>query len=382
MRRSNRTLGLAILLATWLLPPAAATLAQPAVDTPVSENMAPASGEMWRLPPVGPDASVPAYSDADLTPTPVPSPTSPQSKPDIPFAGLGMGTQTPSPLRYAATWFPSTSVEGQSAHWGMVGQDLSFMCPLVMAPPNFWLFTASVRHRLIDTQAVMPTTGQAYPDELWNASLGLTYARKLDNGWTAAGGVTVGSSSDQPFGTMHELNVGINAMLRVPHGERNAWMYFLMYAPFSEISFPIPGVAFQWNPSDQFRANIGLPFQITYRPNEQWTLEASYMLIHTIHAKATWRLSERLSVFGAYDWSNEVYSLADRVDNDERFYLYDQRVSLGLESPLLSFATLSATGGYAFDRYSFTGTRWDTTGTNRVDIGNGPFASLQFKIRY
>jgi len=51
----------------------------------------------------------------------------------------------------------------------------------------------------------------------------------------------------------------------------------------------IPGVAYFYAPSDNFHMNIGLPFSMMYRPIDRLTLEASYMPIHTIHAKAKYK---------------------------------------------------------------------------------------------
>ena len=81
------------------------------------------------------------------------------------------------------------------------------------------------------------------------------------------------------------MNVGINAMLRIPQGEHNAWLFTLTYSPTGELNFPVPGVAFSWNPSPQFHANIGLPLMVMWRPTDDWQFQASYMLIRTIHVK-------------------------------------------------------------------------------------------------
>ena len=195
--------------------------------------------------------------------------------------------------------------------------------------------TGGVRNRLIDTDAVLPDTGQPIPSELWDVNLGLRYARQLDDGWITGGGVSLGSASDHPFAGIREMYVGMNAMLRIPQGEHNAWLFSLMYSPTSELNFPVPGVAFSWNPSPEFHANIGLPLQVTWRPTEDWQFQASYMLISTVHLKAQYRITKHLSAFAAYDWSNEAYVLLDRPEDNDRFFMYDQRVSLGLSASLL-----------------------------------------------
>ncbi|MEI8375183.1 MAG: DUF6268 family outer membrane beta-barrel protein [Planctomycetota bacterium] len=384
---------LAILQSALLLSVPTASHAQEAVAIPAPGGIGPYFTEdVPRLPPVGQDSVappdlIPGTASRDLggdTRSPGPRPGGPP--PDSGMRAPGMGPPGGGgPFRYSAIWLPSTSVHGQDAKWGLVGQDLSVMCPVWMDGTNRVMFMGGVSNRLIQTDAVLPDTGQPYPSELWNTHVGLMFNRQLDNGWMAGGGVNLGSASDRPFGALRDMNIGMNAMLRVPQGEHNAWMFSLMYSPMSEIPFPIPGVAFNWNPSEQFHANIGIPFQVTYRPTDDWTFEVMYMPIHTIHAKATYRFSEQIRAFASYDWANEVYALADRVEDNERFFMYDQRAALGLEATLVRFATVDVTGGYAFDRYSYEGSQtsaFNATQINRVDIGTGPFTALQLKLRF
>jgi hypothetical protein len=296
--------------------------------------------------------------------------------------GFAGGLLPRDSFRYGAIWFPNVPVPGQPAQFQMLGQDLSFTHPLWADPMSVWSLSGGVRNRLIDTGAILPDTGQAFPTDLWDIHLGLRYARQLTNGWMAGGGVSLGSASDHPFAGIREMNVGVNAMLRMPQGEHNAWIFSLMYSPTGELNFPLPGVAFSWNPSPEFHANIGLPLQVTWRPTDQWQFEASYMLIHTIHAKATYRFAERLSVFAAYDWSNETYTLLDRPEANDRFFMYDQRLSLGLQALLARGWTASVAAGYVFDRRWFEGTSFNASGFNRVELGAGPFASMNLGVRF
>jgi hypothetical protein len=176
--------------------------------------------------------------------------------------------------------------------------------------------------------------------------------------------------------------VGMNAFLRIPSGEYNAWMLSLMYAPMGELRFPIPGVAYYYAPSDNFHINIGLPFSMMYRPIDRLTLEASYMPIHTIHAKAKYKITDWLFAFAAYDWANDSYALADRIDINQRFFMYDQRLAAGLESRMGEHCFIELASGLVFDRYSFEGKQWDTTQFNRVSFGSGPFVTLQAGLKF
>jgi hypothetical protein len=121
---------------------------------------------------------------------------------------------------------------------------------------------------------------------------------------------------------------------------------------------------------------------VTWRPTEEWQIQASYMLIRTIHVKARYRFAPRLSAFAAYDWSNEAYSLEDRPEQNDRFFIYDQRLSLGFEAALFRHCTASLSAGYVFDRNMFEGTSFASGGSNQVDLGDGPFAAMNIGLRY
>lgn len=295
---------------------------------------------------------------------------------------MGFGASSSDSLRYGTMWFPNVPVRGQATQFQMIGQDLSFTHPLWTDAVNALSLSGNARNRLAETDAVLPDTGQPYPENLWNVNLGLRYARQMGNRWMAGGGLSIGSASDHPFASIHEMNVGMNAMLRMPQGEHNAWILSLMYSPTSELTFPVPGVAFSYNPSPQFHANIGLPFLVTWRPTDDWQFQASYMLIHTIHLKALHRFAAWLSGFATYDWSNETYILLDRPEDNDRFFLYDQRVSMGLQASTAWHWMASVSAGYVFDRFMFEGTSFASRGFNRLNLGDGPFAAMNLGVRY
>jgi hypothetical protein len=155
-----------------------------------------------------------------------------------------------------------------------------------------------------------------------------------------------------------------------------------MYSPTSELNFPVPGVAFSWNPSPEFHANIGLPLQVTWRPTEDWQFQASYMLISNVRLKAQYRITKQLRAFAAYDWSNQAYTLLERPEDNDRFFMYDQRVSLGLQASFSRHWTASLTGGYVFDRYMFEGKSFATNDSGIVNLDAGPFTSLNLGARF
>jgi hypothetical protein len=264
----------------------------------------------------------------------------------------------------------------------MLQQDLAIRAPVWQDSCNEWTFQTNVRNESFRTGAVLPDTGQPFPDELWNIRFGTTYRHLFDNGWIAGGTVNFGSASDKPFHSINEMSAGANAFLRIPSGDTNAWLFTLAYSTNSQLPVPIPGVAYVWQPSPNFRANIGLPFQIMYRPIDDLTLDFTYMLLTNIRARATYRLWKPLRIYAGYDWTNESYFLADRADVNDRFFSYAQKVSTGVQYIFSKHASVDLSAGYLFDRYYYEGRSFSVTDSNRINLADGAFISLQFMGRW
>jgi hypothetical protein len=360
----------------------------------------PSFGQVSEVPPAPPPAApandplppAPATTETLPTPARVPpvAPTNPADE-GPPLSGRGALSPFASPVLghlpfradYRAIWYPNQEVAGQGTRLGDVQQDLSLNCPIWQDSHNEWAATAHVRSEAFDTGGtVLPATGQPFPSDLWNVHFGTSYRHLFDNGWIGGASVNLGSASDKPFHSINEMTAGVNAFVRVPAWGNDAWLFSLSYAANSQLAIPLPGVAYIWQPSDCFRANLGLPFQIFYRPVDDLTLDFSYMLLTHVHSRATYRLAPRLRLYGGFDWSNEGYFLADRVNVRDRFFYYEMRLTSGVQWMLGPHASIDLASGYAFDRYYFEGRGLTGQTNNRVDVGSTPILSLQFLTRW
>jgi hypothetical protein len=266
---------------------------------------------------------------------------------------------------------------------GLVRQNLMVGWPVWHRAGDTVLVSLGVRNSMFFTDAILPESHQPFPDELWNVTLGTTYLHKFDNGWTGGAGINFGSASDKPFHSIHEMNVGFLSFLQVPtRDNRDAWRFSLMYSPAGNLNFPIPGVAYLWNPSETFHASIGLPFSATWRPTEDLTINASYLPLLTVNARATYRLVGKVFVYGGFESLQEAYFLADREDASDRFMGFEKRLLCGVRWEVWQHAALEANGGYAFDRYYGTGHNQIGDLRDRVDIAPGAFVSSSFHIGF
>jgi hypothetical protein len=285
-------------------------------------------------------------------------------------------------ISYGATWLPAQPVRGQPTNLANEQQSLSTLTPLWQNSENELALTTHVRVDFFQTGAVLPTSGIAFPKELYNIGLGGTYRHLFDNGWIWGISTQVGSASDEPFHSVKEMNLGLSTFVRVPWGDRDAWLFSLSYSPTAQIPIPIPGVAYSWVPSDRFQANIGLPFMINYRPIDDLLFNLTYTPLTNVRARATYRVCGPVRLYTAYTWGNQGWYLADRTDSRERFLYYDMRVTGGVMATLGGGWTLDLSSGYEFNRYYTQAKQASLNGADRLDIGAGPFLSLNCWFRW
>lgn len=299
------------------------------------------------------------------------------------WAGPTLGELTPR-AGYTITHYPDEPVEGQRTKLGLIEHSFSLSVPLFQDSRDEWSLSADTRFQDLDTRAILPDTGERLPNELWDVRVRAGHRHRFENGWISGLSLTVGSASDEPFASADEMSVRAIAMLRVPHGERNAWLFSLIYSSDQEFlgGVPIPGIAYVYAPSDRFKAVIGVPFtSIEFRPLDALTLEAQYFPLRRVRARATYQLFRPLRLFVGFDWDNDHYFRADRRDEDDQLFYYEKRLSAGVRFDLRHVG-FRLSGGYAFDRFYFEGESYSDRDHNRIDVDAGPFVVAQVNIRF
>jgi hypothetical protein len=287
---------------------------------------------------------------------------------------------------YRVTFYSNERVEGQNTHLDLTQYNFTLVTPLFQNSTDELAMSARLRYQDYDTEARLPDSGQRLPEELFDARAGLSYRHKFANAWILGGSVEAGSASDKPFHSEDELIVHANALLRVPSGERNAWLFSLTYASDVEIfhmrHIPIPGIAYLYAPSDRFKAVIGFPIMsVEYKPFEPLTLEAAYFPVRTVRARATYAIFRPLRVFVGFDADHDSYYLADRGDKDDQLFYYEKRITAGMRFDLRHVG-IEVTGGYVFDRFYFEGERYSERNENRFNVDDGTFVAARLSFRW
>lgn len=286
---------------------------------------------------------------------------------------------------YQALEFFNAPVKGQNAHLGYFQQDLNFLAPIWQSATDEFYTDGRVGVESFDSNAILPSSQQPFPADLWNIALGTGYRHLFDNGNIGGASVSVGSASDQPFHSIREMTISATGFVRKPSGDRNAWVYGVAMSSNSQVLpyIPIPFAAYLYNPNDNFQAMLGFPFaDVIYRPIDKLTLSMSYALLTNFHVHATYQIARPWSVFGGLDFDSENYWLADRTDTNQRFFYYNDRLSAGSRFVINRRALLQFSGGYVFDRFYFEGDNFLNQSYNRVRIAPGGFIEARFQMRF
>lgn len=386
-------------------PSAAVPVLPPAAEVPPASEALQPPTPLLAVP-----APLPPLPSDAVSPPPGPPPASPGTSPaaqamtnpalmgmgmggmgGMGMGGMGMmgmgalGGRVPCVAAYQGADFFSAPVRDQNASLGYYRQNLTVLGPLWQEGKDALVGTAHVGVTSFNTDAILPDTHQPFPQDLWNVGLGANYRHPFDNGWLGNAGVTVGSQSDRPFNNFNVMSIGVNASVRVPSGDRNAWIFGMALSSNSQILpyVPIPTVAYFYSPSPTFLALVGFPFaNVVWRPDPDWSVSATYALLTNFHSRVNYRLAPPVYLFAGIDFQNQNYFLDHRTDPNQRFYMYDDDVSTGVQFFLGRHAACNLSGGYAFGRRFFESTNGTSVSTNLVNVNPGAFAGASFQILY
>jgi hypothetical protein len=285
---------------------------------------------------------------------------------------------------YGLMWIPSQPVAGQPTDLGLVRQELSLFAPIHREGCDTAAVGLGVRNTLFYTDAILPDSLRPFPSALWDIEAGVAYSHQWENGWTTGAVVSAGSASDRPFRRGNVLVASLDLYTAIPVVGDDAWIVGVSYQPTSDFPYPMPIASYYWKPHADLEVNLGVPFFMRWRFAPEWSTELFYLPVRTVTARVIWNPCEypEYHFYGAFNWSNESYFLADRQNDGDRFYGFEKRLSGGVQFDLPWRLRLDLSAGYVFDRFYFQGRRYADRNHDRVDVGAGWFLAAQLRLQF
>lgn len=290
--------------------------------------------------------------------------------------------------RYRAWWYPERPVRGQPTTLGFVRQELDVPFPILLEDRDILAGSFQIKNMLFQTQAVLPDSGlldteRRFPSNLWDINIGVAYIHRFDNGWSAGIIPRFGSPSDKPFNSLREMSISAIGFVRVPAAyEGDFWNFSLFYQPNGQVPFPLPGISYDWNPDEDLKMSIGIPFSIMWRPALDWRVDFSYRPLTQITSRVSWEARPGFRIYGGFDWDSEGYFLTGRPERRDRFFVQEKRIIGGVRFDIAERLSLDLSGGYAFDRSFGAGRNPLHYKYDRVDVASGGFLSAWLLIPF
>lgn len=224
---------------------------------------------------------------------------------------------------------------------------------------------------------------QSNLSELYDVKLGLSYTKALPNDRLWAVSTRYGSASDRPFADSSVSTLGFTGFYSFSNDETSRWLLLVDYSNNRPIlnNIPLPGFAYFYNPSKEFRGVFGAPFaSINWSFTEKWSLDLFTIVPWVLKGSFSYKLNEYARAYTGLDFSQMTFYIHGRENKKERLFYDEKRLFVGIKSPLSKsiFADLEA--GHAFDRAVFSAENYKFNPENPVDIGNAYYAKITMRF--
>jgi hypothetical protein len=287
---------------------------------------------------------------------------------------------------YNMRYYGKENAEGQNASLGMWEQSAAAALPIINQPDQDLAVATFFSQRHLNTDAILPERDVRLPENLYNLLAGPLYRREFASGWIGGASLLLGSTSDKLFNSEHELTVHADIYARVPAKDENSWLFYVDVdnnRSFLRVYPIVPGAGYWYKPSKDLEMLIGAPaMYLNFAPSANTEIKLMYIVTTDVHAKISYNLTERLKLYGVFDWDNEVFARAGRETRRDKLCYYEKTLSAGLHWQVLKYAGVDLTGGYAFDRFFYEAKDYSHRGTDKVDFKDGPFVQIHVGVPF
>lgn len=219
--------------------------------------------------------------------------------------------------------------------------------------------------------------------ELYDLKFGAAYTKAIDENRFWSISARYGSASDKPFENSTVSTLGVTAFYSYPTDETRRWLWLVDYSNNRPIlnNLPLPGFAYFYTPSKEFRAVVGVPFaSINWSYTEKWALEVFALVPWIFKGSINYKFNDFARAYTGIDFSQVTYYLYGRKNNNERLFYDEKKLFVGIKSPLSKNVMAELEAGHAFDRAFFMAENYRNKPDNPVNIGNAYYGKVVLRL--
>lgn len=239
------------------------------------------------------------------------------------------------------------------------------------------------------TQFHIHTPDAALPDRLVDVSIaiggsfGMVDLGETLGEWQMGYTIGLGYAGTAPFNDGDAWYGKANLFAVKPIDRDTRWLIGISYDGNRVFlpDVPLPAVTYFGRLNETLTYGLGFPFSsVTWQPTDRWTIDVRSLLFFSFTGKATYKVTDDLSVFGALVRRNDAFVVSGSIDN-RRLLFQQDRVELGLTYNIGEGVLLTVAGGWAFNQeFDFGYDSRDPAGLR--DLDDSGFIRAGIELRY
>lgn len=223
------------------------------------------------------------------------------------------------------------------------------------------------------------------PDKLSEEKIGYQFSSKKDEDKYYGLNLLIGSSSDKPFHDWSVTEVNLTPYYYFDKNPNESWVLLLNYS--NQRSFlpniPLPGFIYIYNTHRRLSLYAGIPvFGAIYKATDNILLNYISVLPWMHQFKMTYLRFAPFQIYSEYKVASEVFKSVNYVENEDRIILQDQKVTIGLKTPLTKEMSLDVYSGVSFDRKIYQSERPHSSKDWNEKIENQKFFNIQLGVKF
>lgn len=230
----------------------------------------------------------------------------------------------------------------------------------------------------------LDTDDPSLPDQLVDQSVGFATPIAKSGDWVFALSAGFGYAGDTPFGDGDAWYPRATFVALTQPNETSAFVFVLDYDRNRTFlpDVPLPGFVYTGRVSDRLLYTIGLPVSsVTWKPDDRWTLTATYLVPYTLDADVSYEVVEGLSLYGKLESRYEAFFIDGLEENYHRLFFEQRRAEAGVRWTPREGMNVTVGAGYAWGGEFSTG--WDLRETDEVtDISDEPYVKAGIEFQF
>jgi hypothetical protein len=196
--------------------------------------------------------------------------------------------------------------------------------------------------------------------------------------------IEYGAESDSLFESSRNSSFGANYVYAFPKRKVSRWILFVNYSNNRTFlnNIPLPAVGYIYNPEPGISMAFGVPFVFLNWIDFPYHMTSFALTPSQISLDTAHELTGYIRWFVAGSYTARSYLHVNRLDEDDRLYLREGQLELGLRGPLSKILSLQIGLGGSFEKRLYEAESAFSSGNDKLELDDELFVRALTTLRF